>query len=39
MVMRGVAFNIRRVGDSVERFIGRKFPALNFIGGGAAMDN
>lgn len=35
-VMEGVAFNLRWLKGYVEKFIGRPFPHLNFIGGGAA---
>jgi xylulokinase len=35
-VMEGVAFNLRWLKRHVENFIGRPFPRLNFIGGGAA---
>jgi xylulokinase len=34
-VMEGVAFNLRWLLPHVERFVGRRFPTLNFIGGGA----
>ncbi len=37
-VMEGVAFNLRWLKGHVERFIGRGFPHLNFIGGGAQSD-
>lgn len=37
-VMEGVAFNLRWLRTSVERFIGRRFEGLNFIGGGARSD-
>ncbi len=37
-VMEGVAFNLRWLKGHVERFIGRPFPALNFIGGGASSE-
>jgi xylulokinase len=32
-IMEGVAFNLRWLQNSVERFVGRRFDALNFIGG------
>ncbi len=35
-VLEGVAMNSRWLLGAVERFIGRPFPALNMIGGGAA---
>jgi xylulokinase len=34
-VFEGVAYNARWLLESVERFIGRPFPSLRFIGGGA----
>jgi xylulokinase len=34
-VMEGIAFNLRWLKHHVERFIGRKFERLNFIGGAA----
>jgi xylulokinase len=34
-VMEGIAFNLRWLKAYVERFIGRRFEQLNFIGGGA----
>lgn len=34
-IMEGVAYNLRWLHQAVERFIGRRFDALNFIGGGA----
>jgi xylulokinase len=34
-VMEGVAFNMRWLKENVERFIGHRFDALNFIGGAA----
>lgn len=37
-VMEGVAFNLRWLKGHVEKFIGRPFPRLNFIGGGASSD-
>ncbi len=37
-VMEGVAFNLRWVKGYVEKFIGRRFPHLNFIGGGATSE-
>jgi len=37
-VMEGVAFNLRWLKGHVEKFIGRRFPALNFIGGGASSE-
>ncbi|HVN63438.1 MAG TPA: FGGY-family carbohydrate kinase, partial [Candidatus Binataceae bacterium] len=37
-VMEGVAFNLRWVKRHVEKFAGRPFPHLNFIGGGAASN-
>ncbi|HUI42527.1 MAG TPA: FGGY-family carbohydrate kinase, partial [Terriglobia bacterium] len=37
-VMEGVAFNLRWLKGYVERFIGRRFERLNFIGGGATSD-
>lgn len=35
-VMEGVAFNLRWLKGHVEKFIGRRFAHLNFIGGGAS---
>lgn len=37
-VMEGVAFNLRWLKGHVERFIGRRFPHLNFIGGAAMSE-
>lgn len=37
-VMEGVAFNLRWLKGYVQRFIGRPFSRLNFIGGGALSD-
>jgi xylulokinase len=37
-VMEGVAFNLRWLKRYVEKFIGRRFPQLNFIGGGALSE-
>jgi len=37
-VMEGVAFNLRWLKGYVEKFIGRRFPQLNFIGGGALSE-
>jgi len=37
-VMEGVAFNLRWLKGHVEKFIGREFPQLNFIGGGATSE-
>ena len=37
-VMEGVAYNLRWLQGGVERFIGRKFSTLNFIGGAAQSD-
>lgn len=37
-VMEGVAFNLRWLKIYVEKFIGRPFPQLRFIGGGALSD-
>jgi xylulokinase len=37
-VMEGVAFNLRWLKGHVENFIGRPFPQLNFIGGGATSS-
>jgi xylulokinase len=37
-VMEGVAFNLRWLKRYVEKFIGRQFSQLNFIGGGALSD-
>ncbi len=34
-IMEGVAYNLRWLREAVERFIGRRFESLNFIGGGA----
>ncbi|MBL9125440.1 MAG: FGGY-family carbohydrate kinase, partial [Planctomycetaceae bacterium] len=34
-VLEGIAYNLRWVRDAVERFVKRRFDALNFIGGGA----
>ena len=36
-VMEGVAFNLRWLKGHVEKFIGRPFAQLNFIGGGAVL--
>jgi xylulokinase len=37
-VMEGIAFNLRWLKRHVEKFIGRRFDHLNFIGGGAQSD-
>lgn len=37
-VMEGVAFNLRWLKGHVEKFIGRPFRQLNFIGGGATSS-
>jgi xylulokinase len=37
-VMEGVAFNLRWLRRHVERFVGRRFPHLNFIGGAALSE-
>ncbi|MDX1413855.1 MAG: FGGY-family carbohydrate kinase [Candidatus Promineifilaceae bacterium] len=37
-VFEGVAFNARWLLGYVEKFVGRSFPAINIIGGGAASD-
>jgi xylulokinase len=37
-VMEGVAFNLRWLKGHVEKFIGRRFEHLNFIGGAALSD-
>jgi xylulokinase len=37
-VMEGVAFNLRWLKGYVEKFIGRRFERLNFIGGGATSE-
>ncbi len=37
-VMEGVAYNLRWLKGHVEKFIGRPFDQLNFIGGGASSD-
>lgn len=37
-VMEGVAFNLRWLGGHVERFVGRPFPQLGFVGGGAQSE-
>ncbi len=37
-VMEGVAYNLRWLKGYVEKFIGRPFEHLNFIGGGASSD-
>lgn len=37
-VFEGVAYNARWLMGYVEKFIGRRFPYLNFIGGGANSD-
>lgn len=37
-VLEGVALNVRWLRDHVERFVGRRFPRLRFIGGGAVSD-
>jgi xylulokinase len=36
--LEGVAFNSRWLLDAVERFTGRPFPWLHFVGGGAQSD-
>lgn len=35
-VLEGVAYNTRWLLGAVEKFTGKRFPALNFIGGGAS---
>ena len=37
-VLEGVAFNSRWLLGTVEKFVGRPFPWLNFVGGGAQSD-
>ncbi|MFO0948832.1 MAG: FGGY-family carbohydrate kinase [Planctomycetota bacterium] len=37
-VLEGVGFNLRWLAHHVERFIGRKIDAMNFIGGGARSE-
>lgn len=37
-VMEGIAFNLRWLKAHVEKFIGRRFARLNFIGGGAQSE-
>jgi xylulokinase len=37
-VLEGVAFNSRWLLGAVEKFVGRPFPSLNFVGGGAQSD-
>ena len=37
-IMEGVAFNLRWLQASVERFVGRRFESLNFIGGCAVRS-
>jgi len=37
-VMEGVAFNLRWLKRHVEKFVGRRFEHLNFIGGAALSD-
>ncbi|GIW45188.1 MAG: carbohydrate kinase [Candidatus Binatia bacterium] len=37
-VMEGVAFNVRWLRVHVEKFVGRPFPDLRFIGGAAVSD-
>ena len=37
-VLEGVAFNSRWLLGAVEKFVGRPFPWLNFVGGGAESD-
>ncbi|HME71713.1 MAG TPA: FGGY-family carbohydrate kinase [Myxococcota bacterium] len=37
-VMEGVAFNLRWLKNHVEKFVGRRFEHLNFIGGAALSD-
>jgi len=37
-VMEGVAFNLRWLKGNVERFVGRPFPQLGFVGGGALSE-
>ncbi len=37
-VYEGVAFNSRWLLEAVEKFVGRSFPSLAFIGGGANSD-
>jgi xylulokinase len=36
--LEGVAFNTRWLLDPVERFLGRKVPSINIVGGGAQSD-
>jgi xylulokinase len=37
-VLEGVAFNLRWLLPHVERFVGKRFDALRFVGGAAASD-
>jgi xylulokinase len=37
-VMEGVAYNLRWLRGAVEQFVGRPFPELRFIGGGAVSE-
>jgi xylulokinase len=37
-VMEGVAYNLRWLRGAVQSFVGRSFPELRFIGGGAQSD-
>jgi xylulokinase len=37
-VMEGVAYNLRWLRGAVQKFVGRSFPELRFIGGGAQSD-
>jgi xylulokinase len=37
-VIEGVSFNLRWLGEAVERFVGRRFDGLNLIGRCAASD-
>jgi len=37
-VLEGVGYNTRWLLGAVEKFVDRRFPALNFVGGGAQSD-
>ena len=37
-VLEGVAYNSRWLLETVEKFVGRPFPTLNFVGGGAQSE-
>ncbi|MBI2913835.1 MAG: xylulose kinase, partial [Chloroflexi bacterium] len=37
-VLEGVAYNARWMNQAVERFVKRRFQAINFIGGGARSE-